>query len=171
MAVWSAVGGLIFWRRSDDRMALLVSLFLVTFPLAFSPDVTDALARAHPGWRLPEESVKFLADVLAMLFFYLFPSGRFVPRWTRWLAPLWVAHRVVNYFLPSSVLNTSKAFGLLGFLSFLGFLASFVFAQVYRYRRASNSEQRRQTKGAQQAPQVAPHLHARARVERGERLV
>jgi hypothetical protein len=25
-----------------------------------------------------------------MLFFYLFPSGRFVPRWTRWLALCWV---------------------------------------------------------------------------------
>ena len=29
--VWIAVGALIFVRRSDDRMALLVSLFLVTF--------------------------------------------------------------------------------------------------------------------------------------------
>jgi hypothetical protein len=27
--VWFAVGALIFWRRSDDRMALLVSAFLV----------------------------------------------------------------------------------------------------------------------------------------------
>jgi hypothetical protein len=146
MAVWSVVGGVIFWRRSDDRIALLVSLFLVTFPLAFFPDAPDALARVHPAWWLPEEIVKFLADVLAMLFFYLFPSGRFVPRWTRWLAPLWVAHRVVNYFLPSSVLNTDEEFGLLGFLTFLGFVVSFVFAQVYRYRRESSPEERRQTK-------------------------
>ena len=29
--VWFAVGALIFWRRSDDWMALLVSLFLVAF--------------------------------------------------------------------------------------------------------------------------------------------
>src|SRR5215204_5128654 len=29
--VWFAVGALIFWRRSDDRMALLVSVFLVSF--------------------------------------------------------------------------------------------------------------------------------------------
>src|ERR671920_1413368 len=29
--VWFAVGTLIFWRRSDDRMALLVSAFLMSF--------------------------------------------------------------------------------------------------------------------------------------------
>src|SRR5215217_9775717 len=27
--VWLVVGALIYWRRSDDRMALLVSMFLV----------------------------------------------------------------------------------------------------------------------------------------------
>jgi hypothetical protein len=32
--VWVAVALLIFWRRSDDRMALLVALFLVLFPAA-----------------------------------------------------------------------------------------------------------------------------------------
>src|SRR5215211_2765549 len=36
--VWFAVGALIFWRRSDDRMALLVSVFLVSFgPVSVDP--------------------------------------------------------------------------------------------------------------------------------------
>src|SRR6266699_4559582 len=30
--VWVAIALLIFWRRSNDRMALLVALFLVLFP-------------------------------------------------------------------------------------------------------------------------------------------
>src|ERR1700730_16625271 len=34
LLVWVAVALLIFWRRSDDRMALLVALFLVLFPAA-----------------------------------------------------------------------------------------------------------------------------------------
>ena len=38
--VWIAVGTLVFLRRSDDRMALLVSLFLVAFGTAV--DTTDA---------------------------------------------------------------------------------------------------------------------------------
>src|SRR5918993_1605520 len=47
-AVWAAVGALIFWRRSNDRMAFLVSFMLLTsgaailplFTLDFSPFLT-----------------------------------------------------------------------------------------------------------------------------------
>jgi hypothetical protein len=41
--VWFVVGALIFWRRSDDRMALLVSMFLVSFG-PVTVDSTDAEA-------------------------------------------------------------------------------------------------------------------------------
>jgi hypothetical protein len=53
-AVWWAVGAIIFARRSGDRMALLVSLFLLVFPLTFLPDTLGALTLAHPhgGCRL-----------------------------------------------------------------------------------------------------------------------
>ena len=93
-AVWWAVGAVIFVRRSDDRMALLVSLFLVTFTIAFWPDIPGALARYYPAFGVPVGVLRILGDVLAMLFFYLFPSGRFVPRWTRWLAVVWFAQRI-----------------------------------------------------------------------------
>ena len=39
--VWFAVGLLIFWRRSDDWMALLASLFLIAFGTV-TVDPTDA---------------------------------------------------------------------------------------------------------------------------------
>ena len=38
------VAGLIFWRRSDDWMAMLVSLFLVTFGVNFSVQAQAILA-------------------------------------------------------------------------------------------------------------------------------
>jgi hypothetical protein len=42
--VWFAVGAIIFWRRSDDWMALLVSLFLVAFgTVTVDPTDADAL--------------------------------------------------------------------------------------------------------------------------------
>ena len=46
--VWFAVGALIFFRRSDDRMALLVSAFLVAFGTV-TVDATgaDALVSAQ----------------------------------------------------------------------------------------------------------------------------
>lgn len=144
-SVWWVVGAVIFARRSEDRMALLVSLFLVTFTIAFWPDIPGALARAYPAFWAPVGFFRVLGDVLAMLFFYLFPSGQFVPRWTRWLAVVWVVQRVFNLFtdtLPEPTLWLQ----LLVALIFLGLLLSFIFAQVYRYRRVSSPVERQQTK-------------------------
>jgi hypothetical protein len=44
------VGLVIFWRRSDDWMALLVSLMLVLFGAA---DATHVLAESQTLWQTP----------------------------------------------------------------------------------------------------------------------
>jgi hypothetical protein len=52
--VWFVVGVLIFWRRSDDRMALLVSMFLVSFgPVSVDTTDAEALISSQPAWWLP----------------------------------------------------------------------------------------------------------------------
>src|SRR5215203_3943071 len=81
--VWFAVGALIFWRRSDDRMALLVSAFLVAFGMAVDTTAADALVSSQPAWWLPVQGVQIMGEVCGVLFFLLFPGGRFVPPW-RW---------------------------------------------------------------------------------------
>ena len=80
-----------------------------------------------------------------LVFFYLFPTGRFVPRWTRWLSVGAILYWGFKYFLPPSPFNPYKniVFSSLGFLLFVGFM---IVAQVYRYLRISNSVQRQQTK-------------------------
>src|SRR6266581_4467554 len=47
--VFFLVAVIIFWRRSDDRMAIFVSLMLVTFGASLPP-VIEALARVQPVW-------------------------------------------------------------------------------------------------------------------------
>jgi len=65
--VWFAVGALIFWRRSDDRMALLVSVFLVSFGLV-TVDTTgaEALISSQPAWWLPVRSVDVVGNACGM---------------------------------------------------------------------------------------------------------
>lgn len=145
-AVWCAVGAAVFWRRSDDRMALLVSLFLVVFGTATFSDVPDALVVVHPGLWLPVKSVAFLGDACLALFFCAFPDGRFVPRWTRWLALVYVVKQAPGYFFPESPLNPDNLLGPASFVVFIALILGFVVAQVYRYRIASTPEQRRQTR-------------------------
>ncbi len=146
-AVWLGVGAVIFWRRSDDRMALLVSLMLVTFGTAgLSTAPSDALAEAHPAFWFPVVSVQFLGQACMVLFFCLFPSGRFVPRWIRWLALAFLASLAPSYFFPSSSLNPLNYSETLFSVVFLAFLTILVAAQIYRYWRVSGATECRQIK-------------------------
>jgi signal transduction histidine kinase len=80
-----------------------------------------------------------------VLFLYLFPDGRFVPRWTRVTAILLVVVGLCFHFFPDSSLSrwfASTPGQVLG----VGFIVSAVFAQLYRYWRVSGPVQRQQTK-------------------------
>src|SRR5215218_7549824 len=62
--VWFAVGAIIFFRRSEDRMALLVSLFLVSFgPVAVIPTAAYTLISSQPAWWLLVLSVEIAGIV------------------------------------------------------------------------------------------------------------
>jgi hypothetical protein len=78
-----------------------------------------------------------------MLFFYLFPSGRFVPRWTRWLALCWVLFCGTWIFTPFGPPSWPLPLFNVAILILWG---SFPVAQLYRYLRDSDRAQRQQTK-------------------------
>jgi hypothetical protein len=145
--VYFAVAALIFWRKSDDWMALLASFCLVALGGSF-PDIPATLAAIHPTWHLPVTLVS--EDVIGfpslILFFFLFPDGRFVPRWTRWIVVTAALLFIPGSFFPNSLLNPSNWPGLLFFPIPLAIFGSLVSTQIYRYRRISTPEQRQQTK-------------------------
>jgi hypothetical protein len=109
----------LFWRRSEDWMIMFISAYL----LAYGTVMAGPLERAeafYPGWPI------LAIDVIQPLFlttptvalFALFPDGKFVPRWTRWLLVLSIPLTVPSLYLPFS----------------------------YRYRYVSTSPERQQTK-------------------------
>lgn len=146
-AAYCTVGAVIFWRKPHERMALLVSLWLVVFGTTFTP-VTRVLAeRGGAGGTL----VAILSDlgfVFFFVMFYLFPDGRFIPRWTRWAAILFVAVAVPPSLFPDSVLDQNTWPLLLDIGVTLVLAGSMLYAQFYRYRRISNPVERQQTKWA-----------------------
>ncbi len=139
-----AVAAILLWRRSDDWMALLVSLML----MSFAPGIISNGVR-FSQWFGPEVAphVSSLFDsinlAILVLVFFLFPDSRFVPRWTRWIMGLQLALSIFFAFLPRF---TSDVANSIAIVSFVGILLSLVFAQVYRYRRVSTPTQRQQTK-------------------------
>ena len=137
MLVFTAIATVIFWRKSDDRMALFAAFTLAVFGgAALTSDVPQALATAHPSLLFPVRLLDYLGQVAFGVLFYVFPNGRFVPRLTRWLAIAVALLYVPDIFFPGSSLD------ILGGPVFIGFLISLVVAQVYRYRRVSGPVER-----------------------------
>ena len=88
-------------------------------------------------------ALTFVGYMTWMLFFYLFPSGRFVPRWTRWLALCWVLFCGTWIFTPFGPPSWPLPIFNVAILILWG---SFPVAQIYRYVRTSDRTQRQQTK-------------------------
>jgi hypothetical protein len=137
------LGALVFWRRPASRMAFVVSGFLI---VGLETSVFDSLSVVVPAWWLPTRVLSFAGSVCFALFFYLFPSGEFVPRWTRWAALGWAVLIGLSGFFPNTALNLNRwplpvvlPLVLLLFGSLLG-------AQVYRYRAVSGPAERLQTR-------------------------
>jgi len=148
--VYLALALLLFWRRSADRMALFCSFALVAFGNAaplfdFTNGSTVPTLAANAILRVVTLVLFAMGEASLTIFFYVFPSGRFAPRWTRWATLIvglyWLA---VVFFptLPSSA-DTGPAPFLVPF-----FLVSAAVAQIYRYRRVSTPRERQQTKWA-----------------------
>jgi hypothetical protein len=134
---------LIVWRRSDDRMALLVALLLVTNGAI---TVTTAVAAGSSLWQVPNECLTVLYLALFLLVFLLFPSGQFVPRWTRWIFVVLLVGQVLLTFFPHASFTRSAPVIPLVWLVYLGELAIAAFVQLYRYHRVSGPRERQQTK-------------------------
>lgn len=142
------VGVLLFRRSGEERLALLASLFLIVFGLG-SGSLTAtirALLGLHPALDLLQHSFEFISWLCFGLFFHLFPDGRFTPAWTRWLAAIWLGICVLWNYLPGTLLSPLNWSPWL-FVPVIGsFWASWLYSQVYRYRRVSSVVERQQTK-------------------------
>jgi hypothetical protein len=152
MAAAATIAVFLFWRRSNDWMVLLFSLWILT-NFAFSTRSLAALQQAYPAVRAPVRLIWLLAFILTIVLLYVFPDGRFVPRWTWLLVAAAVALVVLSPGLPEDMLNLPDApegVSVLRWrttvLAWLGLWCTGVFAQVYRYRRVSGPIQRQQAK-------------------------
>ncbi len=137
--VWWVPALLVFLHHPSGTMELLVAYMLALFGYAFVAP-TDLLPHQGLLFILSADVLPSVALMLILLFFFVFPDGRFAPRWT-WYAYLafvvyltiWMPFRVwiqVEYqYIPQLV-----------------FLVLGVIAQIGRYRRNPDKLQRQQVK-------------------------
>jgi hypothetical protein len=151
--VWFSVAAFIAWRKSNDWLALLASLLLVTQGvLLFSGSPPPPLQYSSTAWYLPTVFLLLLDSTLYLLVFSLFPNGRFVPAWMHWLVTAEIALGVIFSLWPTSswtteTLLTSPTTSQILFIwvNIIGWI-SIIGGQIYRYRRVSSPTERQQTK-------------------------
>jgi hypothetical protein len=127
----------LFWRRSDDWMVMFISSYLLLYGTIMAGPLEWAEG-FYPGWpSLAVDVVQPLfLTVPTIVLFVLFPDGRFVPLWTRWLILLSIPLTVAILYLPPSY-----SWVLLGLI-----VLGAIYAQIHRYRHVSTPTQRQQTK-------------------------
>jgi signal transduction histidine kinase len=95
---WILLGCIVFWRKSEKTVGLLFSLALVVGGCAaVNFGLLESLIYSYPDFRVPVAILRSLSRLVPITIFCLFPDGRFVSRWTRWLFILW-AGLVLYYF-------------------------------------------------------------------------
>ncbi|HEX6483755.1 MAG TPA: hypothetical protein VF043_33325 [Ktedonobacteraceae bacterium] len=133
------VGGFLFWRASNEPIALVTSFFLVSIGLG--PFLTSTAYHLD----LLFVSVYVIAIFTALGYFLVtFPDGRFVPGWTWLLVVLW-AVRTLLYLIPgpANIAFWPPALNIVDeAVSYGGALV----VLVYRYRRVFRPAQRQQAK-------------------------
>ncbi|CAA9446628.1 hypothetical protein AVDCRST_MAG82-3392 [uncultured Rubrobacteraceae bacterium] len=136
----------IFWRRSNDFIALYTSLTLVVTGIFLPEWTAELLLPIYPALYPALAFLTSLTFCSLFILFYIFPDGRFVPRWTRWTAVVWVGLQAPNYLLPDSPIAPTNWPPLLSGLLAVGLVCTCLFAQVYRYLRVSGPTARQQSK-------------------------
>ena len=77
LVLWVTIGALIIWRRSDDRVALFTSVTLPANGGFLGASGTDVNVVVDGML----EALAAISFVLLITLFFIFPDGRFAPRW------------------------------------------------------------------------------------------
>ncbi len=100
---------LIFIRRPDEWIALFVAFTLVTngalISLALMP-APEFLSATLWSWLV--ELISLVGLFTSVTLLYVFPDGRPLPGWTRWLAGLWFVLIFLALFFPGSAISLAS---------------------------------------------------------------
>ncbi|HEU0294906.1 MAG TPA: histidine kinase [Anaerolineales bacterium] len=149
-----ALAALLFWKRRQEPMTLVVSFFLLAYGILLAGPLEalnglPLMSAAPPSHRSVVISADAILQIQTALFavmpllFYLFPNGRFVPGWTRYPALL------LLLLVPVTIRTFSVDWPLTVTLFTWSYAALWgvgIYAQIYRYRRVASPLERQQTK-------------------------
>jgi hypothetical protein len=142
------LAAILFWRKRTEVMAIFASFYLLGYGIVMAGPL-EALDTFQPGefnsLIISIQSALFITPTIFI--FFLFPNGRFVPRWSLFVALASLVYIPLGFYLPPDELfNLGSPIILVIGLGYIVFTLIGVYAQIYRYRHVSTLQDRQQTK-------------------------
>lgn len=141
--VYATVSLLIFRAKRHDNVAIYVALVLLLYG-AFISDYVEVLRDVQPQFADLVDILPGLTIIAFAMLCYVFPDGKFVPRWTRWAAWGWIVAPTILVFATAFGVF-EMAIGPIG-VALLLLLATCIIAPIQRYRTLASRTQRQQLK-------------------------
>jgi hypothetical protein len=147
VAIYWIVGIVILWQQGASRIGLIVSLTLLVIPITMISDTNNIYTR-YPALLIPSVILPTLGMIFLVSFLYLFPNGRFYPRWA--VIPMLGTYLIltISGILELTGVNVVVTAGNPFFLALVSLIFISFFFQVLRYRNYSTQAERQQTKWA-----------------------
>ena len=142
------IGVVVFWRRSDDWMALTLAFALVSNGAWLTLSLMYPEGEIEPILAVLVSAVTYVGLVSGISLLYVFPDGHFVPRWTLAMVVSWGILMAFAIFLPELPLSLASWPIFVQLLVLIIWTGVGLLAQLYRYLEVSTPLQRQQTKWA-----------------------
>ncbi|MFP3122599.1 GAF domain-containing sensor histidine kinase [Ectobacillus funiculus] len=133
---------IIFIKKYRDWFSLFVS---VSIAASGNVITINTIRMVYPSMDFIWNIIIFLASGY-VIFFYVFPNGKFVPRWTRLAAGLWMFTTIGRVFFNGSPIDPFTWEPILNFGGWIAFHIIALIAQIQRYKFHSNAIEKQQTK-------------------------
>ena len=141
---WCAMACILLWRRSRDRFGVFLFVSFVAIGVFNSTDLPGFSGHyARASGAAGSFLTIMVANLLTIFWFFVFPDGRFVPRWAIWVACAWIGWNVFRFGLYLLGFRPSLLFIQ---VITVGFVVVGIWSLVARYFRGSSEVQRNQLK-------------------------
>lgn len=141
-------------RRDRELRVLLLAGFLLLVGTA--GPIYNPFWQWSTSWFIVENQLPvlpmlnrlldFLLLIGITLFVFLFPDGKFVPKWAQWVALVWLITRAGDVFFPDTPLSLHSLSYPLAIILNTMFTLCGIGAFIWRYRVHANLVQRQQIK-------------------------
>lgn len=152
-AMFFIMGALLIWLKGHSFMGT-VAAFAFLAAAATMSGMTDAVIDETMTTRWLDMAwfvytLRALSSTFSILLFYLLPDGRFYPKWTKALTPVWILLNVGWLLFPRMPFNmvygeTFRATETASILVATAWWGTGIAAQVARFRHTTDSVVRRQ---------------------------